>query len=452
MGVRVGLADEYRRCNALLAEEAAYLGSIRLWLGALVEPHASWHAGRMRFSRALCAASSARRTGACSLRWLPALLFSSQGIACVPFATPRAAAPERLRIASAELDARLDSCAVRGAPRAPQDGDSFGSGRASDAGAPIHLRDGVDRAALPPGRSLVRIDVFGGRFVSIGVFGPRAALLGFDLVGSPVRSHGSLDDDGVLPHVVSFAPARAATLTAIVDVASPVEIARIAVDPADAAPPSRAELKKGRALPRPLIGLPAPTSRGDGYLLQSPSRYLFLRVDVASTLVAALRQTRTRFRRDPIAVADISQWDGRRPATDLGRPRHISHEGGRDVDLALPADDGEPSTVRLHCEGVLVQEDVQGCAPGTARGVDTLRLAYLLGLLIDSTPGAIEKIFIDDVYMRELHQSAQVLRDRKWIKNDGFAALSEDGLLRASPWHTDHVHVRFSGELGRALW
>jgi hypothetical protein len=197
-------------------------------------------------------------------------------------------------------------------------------------------------------------------------------------------------------------------------------------------------------------------------VLQSPARYQFVRVDVAASLVAALRQTRVRFRRDPIAVADASQWDGVRPATDVGRPRHISHEGGRDVDIALPANDEGPSTVRPHCAGVLVEVDAQGCAPGTARGVDAMRLAYLLGLLIEGYPGPgkplaagalpparIERIYTDDVYVREIRRAAEKLRERRWIKDHAFEALLDDQLLRASHWHTDHIHVRFTGEPGR---
>jgi hypothetical protein len=426
-------------------------------------------------------------TGASPLEWLAILLLAGHGIACggviqahdggsrgeprsasrpaaarsgreAP-AAARASATDRIRV-EAPLGSDFEPGAQRlatlgGTPIPPANAAPALAALAEEGagrGAPIHLVGCAARAALPAGRSVVLVDVPAGHFVSIGVFGASGALLGFDLAGSRLHSHGSLDEDALLPHVVSFVPPETTTLTAIVDVAGPVEIARISADPADAAAPPRGDLKKGIAAPRPLVGLPSPRSRDDGYLLQSPARYLFLRVDVANALLAALRQTRVRFRRDPVAIADISQWDGRRPATDLGRPRHISHEGGRDVDIALPANDGEPSTVRLHCSGVLVQEDVYGCAPGTARGVDTLRLAYLLGLLIDAAPGRIEKIFIDEVYMREIHRAAQTLRDRRWIKVDGFAALSEDGLLRASHWHTDHIHVRFSGELGRAAW
>lgn len=203
----------------------------------------------------------------------------------------------------------------------------------------------------------------------------------------------------------------------------------------------------------PLVGLPAPASRDDGYLLQSPARYQFLRADVAHALLATFKKVRVRFRRDPIAVADISQWDGLRPATDLGKPRHISHEGGRDVDLALPADDGNPSIVRAHCDGVLVEADAQGCAPGTVRGLDALRLAFLLGFLFDmDPPGRIERVFTDDAFIREIRRATQELKARRWIKDAGLEGLHNDDIMRASPWHTDHIHIRFSGPPATSRW
>jgi hypothetical protein len=287
------------------------------------------------------------------------------------------------------------------------------------------------------------------------------AFLGFDVVApwslGRLRAHGALDEDGILPRILSFrAPVDERPLTLVVDVSAPVELRRIAVDPSD--PQWQAEPLIGPAIRRkhrtwPLVGLPVPEGRDDGYLLQSPGRYQFLRLDIANLLLSALRQTRVRFRRDPIAISDISQWDGVRPASDLGRPRHISHEGGRDVDLALPADDGEPSTVRPHCAGVLIEADVQGCAPGTVRGFDALRLAYLLGLLMDGPPDLkVERVFTDAVYVIEIRRAAETLRERRWIKPEGFDGLFDDNVVRASPWHTDHIHIRWNGLPGRSLW
>jgi hypothetical protein len=339
---------------------------------------------------------------------------------------------------------------------------------AASAHDPRAMRDAfrlpiaAKRVSIPSGRTFVTVEVPPGELVSIAVFGPKEALLAFEVLGVIVPR--TLDEDSILPRVASFRTSPGVTeVRVLVDASAPVDVGRIAVAPMDPAverakvtpavrPQSAlADLRPRPPVIHPLIGLPTPSSGDEGYLLQSPARYQFLRIDVAATLVAALRQTRVRFRRDAIAIADISQWDGVRPATDIGRPRHISHEGGRDVDMALPSSDAEPSIVRPHCNGVLVESDVQGCAPGTARGVDAVRLAYLLGLLVESSPG-LERIYTDDVYVREFRNALDTLRKRRWIHDVGYEALLDDALVRASPWHTDHIHLRFAGKPGRALW
>lgn len=351
---------------------------------------------------------------------------------------------------------------------------------------PAFLAPDLERVELPSGRSLVDIALPAERFVSIGVVGPSHALLGFDLVSpaaiGAIRSKSALDEDGLLPRIVSFwPPSGVDRVTVLVDVSEPVSLVRISappspeppgIPPRPATPASRAPGARARPAPAassfvassgpasaakgppmPLVGLPAPASRDDGYLLQSPARYQFLRADVAHALLATFKKVRVRFRRDPIGVADISQWDGLRPATDLGKPRHISHEGGRDVDIALPADDGFPSLVRAHCDGVLVEADAQGCAPGTVRGLDALRLAFLIGYLFDMEPlGRIERVFTDDAYIREIRRAALELRARRWIKDAGFEGLHNDEIMRPSPWHTDHVHIRFTGPPAVSRW
>ena len=169
-------------------------------------------------------------------------------------------------------------------------------------------------------------------------------------------------------------------------------------------------------------------------------------------MMAAFEKTRKTFDSDPIAISDASQWDGKRPKTDINVVRHISHQGGCDVDIALPANDTFPSTLRDHCRGVRLTEDRFGCSPGTAKGVDFERLAFLLGTFAEEAPGRIVKVFLDDAYRREVIRVAPTLHEKKLIKEAGLVALGEDGVLVASPWHTDHVHVRFSGEKGRSLF
>jgi hypothetical protein len=323
--------------------------------------------------------------------------------------------------------------------------------RAEEAGA---AAASSRRVPLLAGRSAVEIALPSASFVSIGVLGPREALLGAAFsggeLGRSIRALSPIDEDGLLPRVVSLrTDAEPAALAAIVDVVDPVELVVAAVSEAEDTEPEPKALRDGRAAPRPLVGFPVPRSAKDGYALAVPARYLFARIDVVKTLLGAFARTQKRFKSDPIFVGDASQWDGRRPKEDLGVPRHISHDGGRDVDLGIPANDTFPSTLRDHCRGVRLETDRYGCAPGTGKGVDVERLAFLLGTLVDEGPAELTKVYIDDVYRREVVRVAPKLFEKKLIKEAALTSLGEDGLMVASPWHTDHIHVRFGGEKGR---
>ena len=238
----------------------------------------------------------------------------------------------------------------------------------------------------------------------------------------------------------------------LVDVVDPVTLAITSVATSEDSEPTAKGLKEGSESPRALVGFPAPASLRSGYVVGGPARYAFGRIDVVKSLMSAFQKTRKTFASDPIWISDMSQWNGKRPKSDLGEVRHISHEGGCDVDLGLPASDTLDGNVRDHCKRVFLDPTHAGCAPGTAKGVDFERLAYLLGTLADETDGRITKVFMDDVFRREVIRVAKDLRERGFLKEVAQAALSEEGVLVASPWHTDHVHIRFSGERARTLF
>jgi len=334
----------------------------------------------------------------------------------------------------------------------------------SDAGGQV-LALGMPRMPLAAGRSRVAVELPARSFVSVGVLGPGDALLGFDTASGAelgdLHANGAVDEDGRLPRFLSLAtPAEPSSLMVLVELDAPGELARVTVDPSALTAPLPRELKLGTASARPLIGLPIPVDPRDGYLLEAPQRYLFLRIDVVVALRTALRQAKTRFKRNAIAVGHASQWDGAAPGTDRGKAQHIGHRSGLEVDLGLPASDDSPSGTARRCEGVLVEREVLRCAPGTVRDLDAMRLAYLLGLLIDgptpngiympkNRPGPIalvDSILTDEAYIDEIRRAAKELRRKRWIHDEGYAALMEDGLLRPSAWHVDHVHVRFAGE------
>jgi len=313
------------------------------------------------------------------------------------------------------------------------------------------------RVVLPAGRCRLLVSLPKSAIATVAILGPRDALLGLGISGGRIanrlRKRRPLEEDGLLPRTMTvLTEDEAETVELIVEVIDPVEVVLLVARAAEATEPTLQGLKNGTEQARPLIGFPVPSSDRDGYQIASAARYVFARIDVVLSMIAAFEKTRRKFDSDAIAISDASQWDGKRPKTDINVVRHISHQGGCDVDIALPANDTFPSTLRDHCRGVRLAEDRFGCSPGTAKGVDFDRLAFLLGTFADEAPGRINKVFLDDAYRREVIRVAPSLHEKKLIKEAGLVALGEDGVLVASPWHTDHVHVRFTGEKGRSLF
>ena len=315
---------------------------------------------------------------------------------------------------------------------------------AAVAAAPESPRLALDASdlALGAGFSRIVVEVTPGTLASIAIFGPQPSLAHFAVHG--VRASDPLAEDGLLPRVVSFlVPAEVNEVEVTLEVADEVRVARALVLPVR-------ELPTGEAAAT-LVGMPWPAARDDGYLLERPGRYQMARPDVVMALLDAFRDTRHRYRRDPIGVSDLSQWDGRRPALDLGNPRHVSHEGGRDVDIGLPSSE-EPSTMRDHCDKLIAPDFQKAvCRRGTGRALDAYRLAFLLGRLVKT--GNVDKIFLDDEFIDAVAGAASALATMNAIPRKASDALQRDaGTLKHLPWHTDHVHVRFFGAKGEPPW
>lgn len=292
-----------------------------------------------------------------------------------------------------------------------------------------------DRAEveLGPGFTRVDVDAEEGHACTVFVLGPRDALSHFQLHGA--LAHDAIDEDGMLPKAASFV-AGTSPVWLGVEVHEAVRVRKVCASPTTSLP-----TEDDRVL---MIGMPTPTRRDDGYVLERPNRYQFARPDVVFTLRGAFTAVRTRFRRDPIGIADITQWDGRKPALDVGLPRHISHDGGRDVDIAFPSLD-EPSRMGDHCEKEHNADKTSAsCRPGTGKGVDAMRLAHLGALLFQQ--GVLDKMFLDREFIPDVGRAAEKQAKWGWISKKAAAALQPDaGILVHVPWHTDHVHLRFLG-------
>ncbi len=376
--------------------------------------------------------------------------------ACAAPAPPSAPVIEHARCAPAEPGAAMPASHVAHGAACPVAPHEPSAAPAPRPGERLSLPLDRDRMALGPGRWVVLVSAPPRHYVSIGLTGPVDALDQFAVVPPDAMRQlraGAAKDDGRLPAFVSFESAdHELSVPVVVDVTAPVELMRVAT-------PTQHDGDK------PLVGLPYPLEERAGYFLDAPTRYLFVRSDVAEALRAAFHQTRVRYKGNAIGVGDTTQWNGVRPATDLGKPRHISHDGGVDIDIGLPSSDGSPSGLTRRCQGVLVDEDRLECAPGTVRNLDVMRLTYLLGLLIDGpTPGGrhipdakrrpgpiaqVDSILTDQVYIDEIRKALPKLRAKRWIHEEAYGALGEEGILRPSPWHTDHVHVRFAGKRAR---
>ncbi len=325
------------------------------------------------------------------------------------------------------------------------------------ASRPVDLTLDRDEVAIPPGRWAVLVEAPADSFVSVGLRGASDAVARLAL--APSRELRRLrpdakDEDGRLPRFVSFETPMGNTqeVVVVVETKTPITMLRTSVG-------SRAVMDEKRTQ-FPLIGMPSPVESRAGYFLQYPHRYQFVRADVARALRTAFRQVHHRFRGGSFGIGDISQWNGNRPATDVDHARHISHVGGRDADIALPAEKGL-SVIEHRCRGVMVDEKVLRCAPGTVKNVDAKRLAYFLALLVDGpTPGGryiqdpdlrpgpiaeVEVIFTDEAYIEAVRRELDDLHRKRWIHDEAYGALGEDGFFRPSPWHVDHVHVRFKG-------
>ncbi|MSP23642.1 MAG: hypothetical protein EXR75_00460 [Myxococcales bacterium] len=332
-------------------------------------------------------------------------------------------------------------------------------------GERIELGLEQDSLTLLPGRWTVHVAVPARHHVTIGVRGPAGALRKLTIIGGPgltrLRS-GALADDGRLPAFVSFeTPRRTAEVLVVIDVDHSVQVLRAVAERFPSIDGAAAE-----ALP--LVGFPSPTEGRAGYQLETPPRYSFVRADVAAALKRAFKRTKRRFRRNAITIGDASQWNGGRPATDLGHRRHISHEGGRDVDLGLPSMQGS-SRIWTRCRVVRTPPDRAECAEDSVVAFDAERMAYFLATLIDGPRRAeddasrhrpkavspsghgprphaeIEAILLDRAYIAEVREALAKLYERGLVGAATFAQLSEGRLLRHSPWHVDHVHLRFAG-------
>lgn len=149
----------------------------------------------------------------------------------------------------------------------------------------------------------------------------------------------------------------------------------------------------------------------------------------------------------PFVPEDLSQWDGMTPGTDVGAPRHSSHQRGKDGDFSLYGTDGQ-SIWRSFCT-TETTADGRECIAGTESGLDGLATARMIGDFYAT--GRVTMCFLDreliPVVVAGAHQAVAM-----GVLDASLEPLFSDGVhLQHWPNHDNHVHIRLSEAVGAAL-
>jgi hypothetical protein len=198
----------------------------------------------------------------------------------------------------------------------------------------------------------------------------------------------------------------------------------------------------------------------DGYHMANHAlfRYQFGRRD-------ALMLTRYAFRKmrkagyGPAIVLDLSQWDGKTPGTDVGKPRHHSHKRGIDIDVSL-YDNAAVARLRPFCDtkaarlrnkefeliysandAELSASDQLVCEAGRVHDFNAYAVGKMLGLLFQT--GRLKVCFLDQQLILAVKAAARLLLRDGAINSDVAGLISDGTHLQKWPNHVDHVHVRF---------
>ncbi len=133
---------------------------------------------------------------------------------------------------------------------------------------------------------------------------------------------------------------------------------------------------------------------GDGFRLQAPTNYRWIRLELLMLVRDALHRTQLQFPNTrPLGVGDICQRDTITPGYDIGQPRHpeSAHDQGGNIDLAYFTTLANEGTIpynqlRTVCDANGGSNDGFFCNPGTAAThvVDLPRQVYFMAQLYSS--------------------------------------------------------------------
>ncbi len=177
---------------------------------------------------------------------------------------------------------------------------------------------------------------------------------------------------------------------------------------------SNGSLQNGRLMPW----------EGPGFVRKNDKAPYGTNETVAILLWAFEEMTRLYPGTVPAVVGDLSAERGGR------LPPHASHRSGRDVDIGY------------YQIGNVQQKQFAGCPP---EKLDADKTWTLLELLLAT--GQVEYFFIDRILQRPLYDEAA---QRGWAEEDlqlmfeaPLGSRKRKGIIRHTPGHRHHVHVRF---------
>jgi hypothetical protein len=191
-----------------------------------------------------------------------------------------------------------------------------------------------------------------------------------------------------------------------------------------------------------LLQLPLPTDPAvDGYDIDGGTvfRYWFGRRDLVMFVRHAARR-RALAGKAPFFPYDFSQWDAMTPGVDVGAPRHVSHQRGKDVDISIYGTDGN-AYWRSYCT-VEHTGDGRECLAGTVTGFDAYESAREVSGFFES--GRVTMTFLDRELIGKVTPAAARAASDGLI-DPSLVALYGDGQhLQHWPNHDNHIHVRVS--------
>ena len=186
-----------------------------------------------------------------------------------------------------------------------------------------------------------------------------------------------------------------------------------------------------------IMQVPQANTEEDGYLVTHEARYSNLRRELIYLVHHATEDVRLRWDDEaPLALMDMSEWDGDTPGTDDNQLRHPegTHVEGNDIDIAY-YQNGDDNLGRAVCPN-----DGYFCT-SAPDDLDPRRTAYFVAKLFEGDN--VRVIGMDTRIAAEVQDAADELHDDGEIE-DEIWELFYDQIAYGDGWPFHHHHMHFS--------